>query len=242
LRSAASKRAALHFLSPDSSYILGAIPMFQTISSIRMFRSVIQRRAAFAATVLLPAAAALAGGGGHDEHGAATKAGVLPTIEEGIVPMIVSLLVVAVVFAVLSVKVWPAISKGLKDREDKIRNSIEEAELAQEQAKQALEQYERNLAMARAEAQKMLDDAKSQQQAISAELKLKAETELNAMREKAKRDIEVAKRAAVAEVHEHATELATRMASKILQREISAQDQGRLMNESLAELQGVGRN
>lgn len=192
--------------------------------------------AAFASTALLcmPAMALAV-----EEHG---EVKAISGFNEGVASAVTALVVFAIVFAVLAVKVWPMVSKGLKDREDKIRNSIEEAELAQQQAKQALEQYERNLAQARAEAQKMLDDAKTQQQAIAAELKLKAEGELNAMREKAKRDIEVAKRAAVAEVHEHATELATRMASKILQREISTQDQSRLMSESLSELQGVGRN
>lgn len=210
----------------------------------RSFHQLLSRSAPLAG-VVLPAIVAFAAEPGHaGEHApdhAAAKAGVLPTIEEGIVPMIVALLVFAVVLAVLSVKVWPAISKGLKDREDKIRNSIEEAELAQQQAKRALEQYEKNLAQARAEAQKMLDDTKSQQQVIAADLKLKAEAELNSMREKAKRDIDAAKRAAISEVQEHATDLATRMASKILQREISPQDQGRLVSESLAELQSASR-
>ena len=102
------------------------------------------------------------------------------------------------------------------------------------------EQYERNLASARAEAQKMLDDAKLQQQAITAELKQKSEIDLAQMRDKAKRDIEAAKGAAIAEIHAHATSLATAMASKILKREINAGDQQRLIQESLQEM-GAGR-
>lgn len=217
---------------------------------IRTARSILTA----AAPLLLVTMSALAQG--HDAHGHAAgdaahaaaahadpgTAGVLPTIQQGIVPMIVTLVVFAVVFAVLAVKVWPAISNGLKEREDKIRNAIEEAELAQEQAKAALEQYERNLAQARAEAQKMLDDAKNQQQAIAAELKAKAEVELNGMREKAKRDIESAKAAAVIELNGYAATLATDMARKILKREVSGGDQQRLITESLAELQTSGRN
>ena len=196
------------------------------------------RISSFVLAALATSALALAAG---DDHGHEVV-GAIPNVKQGLWTGLTALIVFALTAAFLLTAVWPKISKALQDREDKIRNSIEEAELAQEQAKQALEQYERNLAQARAEAQKMLDDAKVQQQAISAELKLKAESELNAMREKAKRDIEVAKRAAVAEVQQHATELATHMAAKILRREISSQDQGRLMSESLAELQGVGRN
>lgn len=190
------------------------------------------------------AATADHGANGHDAAGHADHetVGAMPSVKQGIATGITALVVFSLAAAFLGIVVWPKISKALQDREDKIRNSIEEAELAQAQAKKALEQYEKSLAQARAEAQKMLDDAKSQQQAIASELKLKSDAELTSMREKAKRDIETAKRAAIAEVHEHATELATRMASKILQREISQQDQSRLMNESLAELQSTSRH
>jgi F-type H+-transporting ATPase subunit b len=185
--------------------------------------------------------------GGHDpaagthEHGAPGPGGVIPTPEQGITPMIVAILVFVVVFVVLSAKVWPTVVKGLKDREMKIRSSIEEAEAAQRQAKAALEQYERNLASARAEAQKMLEDAKTQQLAIAAELRAKADAELGALRDKAKRDIDTAKSAAIAEIHQHATDMATAMAAKILRREINAGDQQRLIQESLQELQAAGR-
>jgi len=164
-------------------------------------------------------------------------AGVLPTVEQGIVPMLVSLVVFAIVFAILAVKVWPAISGGLRDRENKIRDEIEAAELAQQQAREALQQYEKSLAQARAEAQKMLDDAKAQQQTIAADLKAKADIELTAMRERAKRDIETAKRAALAEIYAETASLATSIASKILQKEIRPQDQQRLVDESMAEFQ-----
>ncbi len=178
---------------------------------------------------------------GEHGHAAIAPAGVLPTTEQGITPMLVAIGVFIVVFAILSIKVWPTITKGLKDREDKIRNSIEEAEMAQQQARQALEQYEKNLASARAEAQKMLDDAKTQQQAITAELKAKADVELAQLRDKAKRDIDSAKAAAIAEIHSHATSLATTMAGKILKREINAGDQQRMIQESLQEM-GASRN
>jgi F-type H+-transporting ATPase subunit b len=179
---------------------------------------------------------------GHDAtHAGHETVGAIPTLQQGAVVGITALAVFLVVLIVLSLKVWPTISKGLDERAAKIRNSIEEAEMAQQQARQALEQYERNLASARAEAQKMLDDAKTQQQAITAELKQKADMELAQMRDKAKRDIDAAKAAAIAEIHSHATSLATTMAGKILKREINAGDQARMIQESLQEM-GAGRN
>lgn len=179
-----------------------------------------------------------AGHGGHE-----APAGVLPTVKQGIAPMVVSLVVFGLVLAVLSATGWPKIVKGLKDREDKIRNEIDAAERAQKQARAALQEYEHNLSQARAEAQRMLDETKAQQQALAADLKAKADVELNAMREKAKRDIDTAKRAAIDEIYGQAANAATAMAAKILKREIGSQDQQRLIQESLGELQtAVARN
>ena len=82
----------------------------------------------------------------------------------------------------------------------------------------------------------MLDEAKAQQTKIAADLKAQSERELSAMRDQARRDIETASKAALAEVYDQAAVLATSVAGKILQREISAADQQRLVDESLAEL------
>lgn len=164
------------------------------------------------------------------------KAGVLPTIEQGVVPMIVAFLVFAVVFAVLATKVWPTITKGLEERARKITEEIEAAENARKQAKDALEQYQQSLNQARAEAQKMIEQARAQQVALAAELKAKADVELGQMRERAMRDIEAAKRAAITEMYTQQSNLATAVASKILRRELNAGDQDALVQESLREL------
>jgi F-type H+-transporting ATPase subunit b len=171
---------------------------------------------------------------GHD------KVGAIPSVQQGTVVGLASIVVFGVVFAVLAAKVWPKISHALADRENKIRSEIEAAETAQQQARRALEEYERNLADARAQAQKLLDDALAQQQALSADLKAKAEIELTAMRDRARRDIESAKKAALAEIYTEASDVATQIAAKILKKEINARDQQRLVEESLSELQALG--
>jgi F-type H+-transporting ATPase subunit b len=75
-----------------------------------------------------------------------------------------------------------------------------------------------------------------QQQQLASELKAKADVELGAMREKAMRDIDAAKRAALAEIYTESATLATTIAGKILRREVNTGDQQRLVDESLAEL------
>jgi len=166
------------------------------------------------------------------------QAGVLPRPEEGIVPSLVSLVVFGIVFAVIATTVWPKIAKGLDERATKIREEIAAAEDARKQAKEALEQYEKSLADARAEAQRMLEKTKAQQQELANELRAKADAELTAMKERVRRDIESAKRAALAEIYNETANLATSVAAKILQREVTPRDQQRLVDESLAQLRG----
>lgn len=172
-----------------------------------------------------------------DDHAPHEQVGVIPGINQGLIPMITAIIVFLVVFFILSTKVWPVITKGLKEREDKIMHEIEAAEEARRQAKDALESYERALAEARAEAQKILEDTRGQQQKFAADLKAKAEVELAAMRERAMRDIESAKKTALGEIYSQSAALATSIAGKILQREVNDSDQQRLLDESLAELQ-----
>lgn len=156
--------------------------------------------------------------------------------KEGIPAGITALVVFVIVFAILATAVWPKITAGLADRNNKIQGEIAAAEEARRQAKDALNEYERNLAEARAEAQKMLESTRAQQTALAAELKAKADVELNALREKAKAEIEAAKKQALSEIYTESVTIATAMAGKILQREVTVADQQRLMEESMAEL------
>ena len=156
---------------------------------------------------------------------------------QGAATAITTLVVFGLVFGVLATAVWPKILKGLKDREQKIREEIESAEMARQQAKDALEQYQQSLAQARTEAAKMLETTRAQQAQLAAELKSKADTELAQLRERAMKDIEAAKRAAVSEIYNESGRLAATMAAKILRRAVNADDTQKLIDESIRELQ-----
>ncbi|MBK9189326.1 MAG: F0F1 ATP synthase subunit B [Phycisphaerales bacterium] len=167
----------------------------------------------------------------------ADEVGAIPTPMQGMMPAIVALVVFLLVFGVLSLKVWPTITKALDERAAKITEEIEAAEMARRQAKDALEQYQKSLEQARAEATKMLEATRAQQQQLAAELKTKADAELSQMRERAMRDIDQARRAAVSEIYADASNLATMMAGKILRRQMTQDDHAQLLDESLAQLQ-----
>lgn len=154
-------------------------------------------------------------------------------------PAATSLVVFLVAFGFLYVKVWPKIIQGLDDRDRKIRQEIQAAEDARRHAGEALARYEESLANARKEAGEMITRAKAVASAAAQELTTRNEAQLADMKQRATREIESAKRAAIAELHAETATLATEIAGKILKREISAADQQRLIDESLGELAGA---
>ena len=60
----------------------------------------------------------------------------------------------------LAWKAWPAIKKALQDREDKIRGDLEHAESVRDQAETELADYQRQLADARNEAGRIIEEAR----------------------------------------------------------------------------------
>lgn len=156
-----------------------------------------------------------------------------------LLPYITALVVFILTFEVLRRLVWPKISGGLADRENKIRNEIKSAEEAREQAKQALADYERELANAREEATRMIQQARAEAKATAEEMRKRNDTELAELRDRARKEIESAKFAAISELHAEASVLASMLASRILEREINPDDHRRLVEESLTQLEGM---
>jgi F-type H+-transporting ATPase subunit b len=154
-------------------------------------------------------------------------------------PSVTALVVFLTALGILYIKVWPQITRGLDERERKIRDEIRSAEEAREQARAALAEYERNLASAREEANAMIVRAKSDAKAAADDLRARNQQELAELKQRATREIDSAKHAAIAELHGEAASLAAAIAARILQREISVADQQRLVDDSLRELAGV---
>ena len=159
-----------------------------------------------------------------------------------LVPLVTTLVVFVVAFLILKATVWPKITHGLDEREKKIRDEIQSAEDARQQANEALREYEASLATARQEAANMIANAKANAKAAAEELRQRNDADLAEMKKRVTRDIGAAKQAAINEIYAEATNLATAIAGKILQREISVQDQQHLVDESLRELHPTSEN
>ncbi len=159
-----------------------------------------------------------------------------------LLPAITAMVVFLLAFGFLYIKVWPKILQGLDDRDQKIRQEIANAEAAREKANAALAEYEKELASARHEANELIAQARADAKAVAKDLRDRNEVELVEMKQRATRDIEAAKTAAINELYTQAAMLSADIAAKVLSREMTAEDQQRLINQSLEELSSVNKN
>ena len=157
-------------------------------------------------------------------------------VDFNIATALFSILIFLGLLTVLGKFAWKPILIALQARESAIREGIEAAAKARAEADRTTKELEARIAEAQRVGQQQLLQAKADAQKLAEGIRAAAEAESAALRDRALRDIEGAKQQALAEINSHAAELGTAIAQKILQRAVTVEDQGRLVDESLAEL------
>jgi F-type H+-transporting ATPase subunit b len=185
-------------------------------------------RAAVPATAPAPAPAHA---DAHDDHG-----GSMESKELSPVTFLVTVMIFVCLFLVLSKTAWKPIKTGLDTREKAIRDAIESAKKAKEDAERTTKELEARMAEAQRQGAQQLAQAKADALKIAETIRTAAEAESAALKDRTLREIEAAKQQAVSEINNHAAELGTAVARKILQRNVTADDQQRLVEQSLSEM------
>lgn len=140
------------------------------------------------------------------------------------------------VFAILAKFVWPVILNGLKAREDKIHQDLEQAEKANAEAKNLLSQYQTQLDDAAKQVQGMLADARKDSEAAGQKIVEQAKTEAERQRDRAIADIETAKKVALSDLAGQTSDMAIQVAKQIVGRELKPEDHAELIRSSLDRL------
>jgi F-type H+-transporting ATPase subunit b len=152
-----------------------------------------------------------------------------------------SVLVFLLLFLVLWKFAWGPILQGLQKREQNIAEAVEQAKLAREEAQQAREQLAAQMQKANDEVRQLLDKAKRDADRLAAEVKAQAQADVQAERDRLRREIEVARDQALQALNEHAVNLATLISARALRREVNPDDHRRLVDDALADIGRVGR-
>ncbi|MGB9783092.1 MAG: F0F1 ATP synthase subunit B [Moorellaceae bacterium] len=142
-----------------------------------------------------------------------------------------------IVMGVLYVLLYKPLGKILAEREAKIEGSLQDAAAAKEKAEKLLQEYEAQMAGARREAQAIIERAGRMGEEMREEMIKRAREEANRTLEQARAEIAGEKAKALAAIREEAANLAILVAQKIIRKSLTADDQKRLLEESLTEVE-----
>jgi F-type H+-transporting ATPase subunit b len=116
---------------------------------------------------------------------------------------------------------WIPILKSLKERENKISNSLAMAKQTQEEMKKLHSDNETLLKQAREERDQMLKDASKMKEGIINEARNRAQFEADKIIESARESIKNEKMAAIIELKNQMADLSIQVAEKVLGRELA---------------------
>jgi F-type H+-transporting ATPase subunit b len=131
-----------------------------------------------------------------------------------------TLLAFLIVFFLLKKMAWPAIIKGLRDRELGIANSLATAEKVRAEMAQLKNENEALLALAREERAKILKEARETKDRVISEAKEQAKLEANKIITEAQLAINTQKMAALTDVKNQVGKLVIEVSEKVLRREL----------------------
>jgi F-type H+-transporting ATPase subunit b len=133
---------------------------------------------------------------------------------------------------------FPALKKGLKQREDTIRDELEGAARAREEAEAEAAQYRAQLGDARSEANTILEDARADGERIRREMLERAEAEAAETRQRAQEDIRLAQERAMTDLRSQVTDLSIDLAEKVVEQNLDRETQVALIDRYIDD---VGR-
>jgi F-type H+-transporting ATPase subunit b len=128
------------------------------------------------------------------------------------------------------------VQKMIDDRRERIRHSIEEADRAREEARKLLEEHRALIAQAKSEAEEILAEARRVGDAQRERVRAETEEDRQRRLEETRRQIEQATQQALGQIRDEVGRLSVLAAEKITRKSLTDDDQQRLIDEALAEI------
>jgi F-type H+-transporting ATPase subunit b len=150
--------------------------------------------------------------------------------------MIWTVLAFLVAFFVLRKWAWPAITEALDKRQRAIEESIDTAERARAESAELLEEYRGRLREARSQAEEIIARARKAGEVHERETVEDARAKREELLEQTRRDIEAETRRAIQEIRAEVADLTILATEKVTRKALDADDQKRLVEEALGEL------
>jgi F-type H+-transporting ATPase subunit b len=150
--------------------------------------------------------------------------------------MIWTIVCFAITFFVLRKYAFGPIQQLIDARREKIEQSIAEADNARAEARRILEEHKKLIGQAKSEAEEILGEARRVGDAQRERVRQETEEDRQRRLEETRRQIEQATHQALGQIREEVGKLSLLAAEKITRKTLTSDDQQRLIDEALAEI------
>jgi len=150
--------------------------------------------------------------------------------------MIWTLLLFGISMYILWRLAFPRISEALDRRQKAIEESIDAAERTRHEADELLAEYRERLGEARGQAQEIIERARRAAETHERNAQADAVTRREQLMEQTRRDIESETRRAIEEIRREVADLTVMATEKVTRKTLTTDDQRRLVEEALGEL------
>ena len=155
----------------------------------------------------------------------------LSVISVNLWQILISLCNLLIMFLILKRFLFKPVQKMLAQRQAQVDTIYEDANADREAAGTMKQEYEQHLATAREEADNLVRTATQTAQSRSDAMLAEATAQAVHLKNKAEQEIEMERRQMLADVRSEISDMAVAIASKVVEREIKADDQASLVDE-----------
>jgi F-type H+-transporting ATPase subunit b len=132
---------------------------------------------------------------------------------------------------------WRPLLAALERRQEAIKKSLDDAQQAKQELERLNVESRKILAEARVQAETILSETRSDAARLRDELKQKAQAEAAGVVKNAERQIEMETARALQQIRNEAVDISIAIASKLLQRNVSKEDNERLIEETFKQIE-----
>jgi F-type H+-transporting ATPase subunit b len=157
-------------------------------------------------------------------------------VSPGLGLMIWTLVLFGITMWVLSKTAFPKIGEALEKRANAIRENIEASERQREEADQLLDEYRERLREAREQAEDIVARARKASEAAIAEATVEGRSKREELVAAARKDIEAETKRSLEQIRREMADLTVLATEKVTRKSLTAEDQRRLVEEALSEV------
>jgi F-type H+-transporting ATPase subunit b len=157
-------------------------------------------------------------------------------VEPGIGLMVWTLVAFGVLLLLLRKLAFPRIAENLDRRQQAIEESIDHAERTKHEADEILAEYRQRLQDARQQAEEIVARARKAGESHERESLEQARVQREELMAQTRKDIESETRRAIQEIRSEVADLTVLATEKVTRKSLSGDDQKRLVEEALSEL------